>query len=118
MTIFQEKIYKVVKNIPEGKVLTYKQVAKLAGFPQAFRAVGNALNKNPDLKTIPCHRVIKSDGQIGGYRYGRKKKLSLLKNEGVVMRKGKVLSINYWNLTKKKGGKNNETGYYPEQQQP
>lgn len=67
----------------------------MAGSPRAFRAVGNALNKNPDLKTIPCHRVIKSDNQIGGYLNGAKRKLSLLKREGVVIKKGKVLSKNY-----------------------
>ena len=91
MTTFQERVYEVVKRIPKGKVLTYRQVAKLAGRPKAFRAVGNALNKNPDIKNIPCHRVVKSDGSIGGYRQGTKKKLSLLRKEGVVIQKGKVV---------------------------
>jgi methylated-DNA-[protein]-cysteine S-methyltransferase len=92
---FKNKVYEIVKRIPLGKLLTYKEVARLAGYPRAFRAAGNALNKNPNLKMIPCHRVIKSDGQIGGYRYGRKRKVSLLKKEGVIIKKGKVLSINY-----------------------
>lgn len=83
MTRFEEKVYKVVKNIPKGKVLTYKEVARLIGHPLAFRAVGNALNKNP-FKEMPCHRVIKSDGSIGGYAKGTKNKIRLLKKEGAI----------------------------------
>ena len=71
--------------------MTYKQIARAVGCPEAFRAVGNSLNKNPDIKNIPCHRVVKSDGTIGGYRYGIKKKLSLLRREGVARQKGKVV---------------------------
>ena len=61
--------------------MAYKEVAKAAGSPLAFRAVGNVLNRNPDIKHIPCHRVIRSDGRAGDYRYGKKKKLFLLKQE-------------------------------------
>lgn len=82
MTSFQEKVYREVRKIPKGATRTYKQIAKAIGHPKAFRAVGNALNKNPDLKTIPCHRVIRSDGRIGGYRFGAKKKRTLLEREG------------------------------------
>ena len=78
---FQEKVYKIVKKIPKGEILTYKTVAKLAGFPRAWRAAGNVLSKNRDLK-IPCHRVIRSDGKLGGYNKGAKKKKELLKSEG------------------------------------
>ena len=91
MTLFQEKVYSVVKLIPRGQVLTYQEVAKLAGYPRAYRAVGNALHVNPDLKTIPCHRVICSNGQVGGYFYGTNKKTFLLKREGVVIKKGRVI---------------------------
>jgi O-6-methylguanine DNA methyltransferase len=77
---FSEKVLSIVENIPRGKVLTYKQVAHLAGNPKAYRAVGNILNKNYDKK-IPCHRVIRSDGKIGGYNRGAKLKLALLKKE-------------------------------------
>ena len=80
-TTFREKVYKIVKKIPKGKTLSYKTVAKLASRPGAWRAVGNILNKNPDPKTIPCHRVIRSDGKIGGYKGGTKKKIALLKKE-------------------------------------
>ena len=85
MISFQEKVYEVVKKIPRGKVLSYGHVARLAGNPRAWRAVGNILNKNPDLRNIPCHRVIKSNGRVGGYKFGAKKKIALLKREGEVI---------------------------------
>jgi methylated-DNA-[protein]-cysteine S-methyltransferase len=82
-TSFAKKVYDVVRKIPKGKVLTYKKVAALAGKPLAFRAVGNILNKNLDKK-IPCHRVIRSDGKMGGYNRGIKRKISLLKKESAI----------------------------------
>ena len=90
MLSFKDKVFSVVKQIPRGKVLAYKQVAKLADRPKAWRAVGNILNKNRDSK-VPCHRVVKSDGQIGGYRYGPKRKTSLLKKEGVIINNKRVV---------------------------
>ncbi|MEK7198028.1 MAG: MGMT family protein [Patescibacteria group bacterium] len=81
MTKFKEKIYQEVKKIPKGQTLNYKQVAQLVGRPPRFaRAVGNILAKNFD-STIPCHRVIRSDGKIGGYNGGASKKKSLLEAE-------------------------------------
>ena len=81
---FSEKVYAVVRNIPRGKVLTYKQVAIKAGKPRASRAVGYWVSKNFDPK-IPCHRVIRSDGKIGGYnRRGAKKKFAILRKEGAL----------------------------------
>lgn len=80
----KEKVFGIVREIPKGEFLTYKQVAKLAGSPRAYRAVGNILNKNYD-KNIPCHRVIRSDGKIGGYNRGLCKKETLLKKEGVII---------------------------------
>ena len=78
---FTEKVYDVTCKIPKGSVLTYKEVAKLAGNPNAVRAVGTILSKNYNPE-IPCHRVIRSDGKMGGYnRGGIKKKLALLKKE-------------------------------------
>ena len=91
MTLFQKRVYKIVKKIPQGKVLTYKELAKLAGSPRAFRAIGNILNKNRDPKT-PCHRIVRSDGQVGGYNSGTKKKIVLLKKEGIIIYHGKVVS--------------------------
>ena len=83
MTEFQKSVYKVVAKIPRGQTMTYKEVAIAIGRPKAYRAVGNALNKNYN-KDIPCHRVIRSDGKIGGYNRGSKRKLNLLKKEGLI----------------------------------
>lgn len=79
-TTFKQKVLEAVKKIKRGKTLTYKEVAKRAGSPKAFRAVGNILNKNFNSK-IPCHRVIRSDGTIGGYNKGTKLKWRKLKSE-------------------------------------
>jgi len=80
---FKDKVFAVVRGIKKGQVMTYKQVAKKAGSPNASRAVGSILKTNYDPK-IPCHRVIRSDGKMGGYnRGGNKKKLAILKQEGV-----------------------------------
>ena len=80
---FAQKVFFVVSKIPRGETLTYKEVAQKAGRPNAYRAVGNILNKNYDPK-IPCHRIIRSDGTIGGYNRGAKKKLELLKKESIL----------------------------------
>lgn len=87
---FAEKVYRVVRKIPRGGVLTYQEVARLVGKPKACRAVGNVLNKNTNLD-IPCHRVVKSDGDIGGFRYGRRKKIALLKKEGMLIKDDKIV---------------------------
>lgn len=89
MSLFRRRVYDVVKKIPKGKVLTYKMVAKLAGSARAWRAVGNVLNENNNRR-IPCHRVVRSDGRIGGYRFGAREKAFLLKKEGVIIEKGKL----------------------------
>ena len=82
MKSFTERVLTVVTKIPAGTVLTYAQVATKAGSPKAFRAVGNILNKNYNPH-IPCHRVIRSDGQTGGYNQGHQKKIKKLRQEGV-----------------------------------
>lgn len=78
---FSARVYEVVRKIPRGQALTYQEVAKRAGSPKAYRAVGNILNRNTRPDIIPCHRVIRSDGKVGGYRWGTKKKAALLKQE-------------------------------------
>lgn len=83
ITLFQKKVYEAVRKIPKGKVLTYRKIAQKIGRPRAARAVGNALNKNYNLE-IPCHRVVKSNGNIGGYNRGIKAKIALLKKEGAL----------------------------------
>lgn len=77
---FRGKVFKIVSSIPRGKMLTYKEVAKRAGYPGASRAVGNILNKNYNTE-VPCHRVICSNGKIGGYNRGAKLKIKKLKQE-------------------------------------
>lgn len=84
MKTFKEKVYAVVAKIPKGQTMTYQQVARLAGSPKAYRAVGNIMNKNPDTKKVPCHRVVRSDGTPGGYARGTARKTAILKSEGVV----------------------------------
>ena len=84
MFIYSEKVLQIIRKIPRGKVLSYKEVARLAGSPNAYRAVGNILNSNRDFKNIPCHRVIRSDGKIGGYNRGEKMKRKILKSEGAI----------------------------------
>lgn len=80
---FAKKVLDATRKIPRGKTATYKEIAKLAGNLRAYRAVGNILRKNYNSK-IPCHRVIRSDGKIGGYNRGYRKKLALLKKEGAI----------------------------------
>ena len=80
---FTQRVFKVVKQIPKGKTLTYKEVAARAGSPRAYRGVGSVLKKNYDPK-IPCHRVIRSDGEVGEYNRGRANKIKILKAEGAL----------------------------------
>jgi methylated-DNA-[protein]-cysteine S-methyltransferase len=84
-TKFQLKVWSYLKKIPRGSVKTYSQVANSIGKPLAVRAVANAIGKNPYPQKIPCHRVIRSDGSLGGYsgKGGIKTKKILLKKEGI-----------------------------------
>ena len=86
-TKFQLKVWDYLKKIPRGRVKTYSQVAKAIGKPLAVRAVANAIGKNPLPPQIPCHRVIRSDGSLGGYsgKGGIKTKKLLLKREGITL---------------------------------
>ena len=86
-TKFQVKVWSYLKKIPRGKVKTYSQVAKAINKPKAIRAVANAIGKNPYAPKIPCHRVIRSDGSLGGYsgKGGINTKRKLLKLEGVLL---------------------------------
>ncbi len=83
MQTFKEKVLGIVRRIPKGQTMTYKEVAKKAGSPNASRAVGSILKQNFDSK-IPCHRVIRSDGLAGEYNRGRQNKIKLLKQEGAL----------------------------------
>ncbi len=81
---FTHNVYNVVAKIKEGEVLTYKEVAIRAGSPRAYRAVGNILNKNYNSE-IPCHRVIRSNGTIGGYNRGQDTKIAILRKENAII---------------------------------
>ena len=86
-TKFQIKVWKYLKRIPKGKVKTYKEVAIAINMPKAARAVANACATNPYAPNVPCHRVIKSDGSLGGFSSpgGTKTKKKLLKKEGFLL---------------------------------
>ncbi len=81
MTEFEKKVYAAVMTVPLGETRTYKWVAVQIGRPRSARAVGNALNKNPWAPYVPCHRIVASDGTLGGYSGGLRKKRALLKKE-------------------------------------
>ncbi len=98
MMTFTESVYEIVARIPAGRVATYQDVAALAGSPGASRAVGSAMRNNPDMKEVPCHRVVGSTGAMHGYAFGGvATKEAKLQDEGVVINKGKVdLSASRW----------------------
>ena len=86
-TKFQLKVWKYLKKIPKGQIRTYSDVAKDINIPKSVRAVANAIGKNPYAPKIPCHRVIRSDGSLGGYsgKGGINTKRKLLKSEGILL---------------------------------
>jgi len=94
VTPFQQKVYSALELIPEGCVTTYGTIASYLG-TKAVRAVGTAVGKNPNAPQVPCHRVVPSSGKIGNYsgEGGISTKISLLKEEGVDIRDGKVLDF-------------------------
>ncbi len=87
LTSFEWKVLNAAAKIPIGQTRSYKWVAKTIGHPKAARAVGRALGKNPFLIIIPCHRVIKEDGSLGGYAGGLSKKAALIKLEKDIARR-------------------------------
>lgn len=88
-----DKVWRLTEKIPCGQVTTYSELARALGNRRLARAVGNALNKNKDFVKIPCHRVVRSDGRVGEYVLGRKKKIEKLRREGVVVEKGKIVDL-------------------------
>ncbi len=90
--VLKEAVYELLKQVPRGKVTTYKLIAEKLGV-KCYRAVGQALRANPNPVTVPCHRVVKSDGSLGGYKgcvEAAKEKEELLREEGVVVKNGMV----------------------------
>lgn len=89
MTSFSERCYEVLRKVPKGKVITYKELAH-ALHSKAYRAVGSAMNKNPYAPAVPCHRVVNSNGNVGGFFSGTETKIKMLKAEGVEIKNNKV----------------------------
>ena len=89
---FNNRCYEVLSLIPKGKISTYAEIAKALN-SKAYRAVGNAMAKNPNPISTPCHRVIKSNGVVGGYALGTNKKIDLLRKEGINIKDGKVMNF-------------------------
>ena len=89
---FNKKCYELISQIPKGKISTYKQIATILN-TKAYRAVGNAMANNPTPIIIPCHRIIKNNGCIGGYAFGETKKINLLKKEGITIKKNRIVNF-------------------------
>lgn len=88
---FSQKAWNLCKKVPKGSVTTYKEIAKALNC-KAYRAVGNALNKNRDSK-VPCHRVVKSNGEIGGFSRGAGKKIKILEMENIEIKNKKIVNF-------------------------
>ncbi|MBI2663714.1 MGMT family protein [Candidatus Woesearchaeota archaeon] len=89
---FSRKVWETCSKVPKGKVTTYKAIAEALN-TKAYRAVGNALNKNPHSPKVPCHRVVNSDGRLGGFRSGAKKKAAMLKEEGIEVKGNRIVDF-------------------------
>lgn len=92
VTQFESKVYELCSQVPEGKVTTYKEIGDALGIG-GYRAVGNALNKNPFAPKVPCHRVVSSTGKLGGFAHGPERKIEILAKEGVQVSEGKILEF-------------------------
>jgi len=87
----EDKVYKKLLEVPKGKVTTYGELAKAVGLKNGQRAIGRIMNKNPYPVIVPCHRVIQSNGKIGGYAWGEDVKTKMLSKEGIKIKNGKIL---------------------------
>ena len=91
---FSAQCYQLVSKIPKGKISTYKEIG-LTLNTKAYRSIGRIMAKNPHLIDVPCHRVVKTDGYIGGYALGMMKKIELLQDEGLIIKNNRI--VNYKN---------------------
>jgi methylated-DNA-[protein]-cysteine S-methyltransferase len=89
---FQGKVWELLKEIPRGKVTTYGLIARKLK-TKAYRAVGNACHNNPYFPIAACHRVVRSDGFVGGYASGTKEKIKILKKEGIKIKNNKIVNF-------------------------
>jgi methylated-DNA-[protein]-cysteine S-methyltransferase len=99
---FNERVWAAMRLIPRGRVTTYGAIARYLKNPQAMRAVGQACNRNPDAPRTPCHRVISSNGKLGGYAFGLEKKKELLRTEGVRWGANEVIDLEKFGFEFKK----------------
>ena len=87
------EVYKKLLKVPKGKITTYGDLAKTMGLKNGQRAIGVIMKNNPFPVIIPCHRVVKSNGEVGGYAYGEKTKSNMLSKEGITIKRGKILDF-------------------------
>jgi len=87
------KVYEKLLEVPEGRITTYKELANAVGLKNGSRIIGNIMKKNPFPIIVPCHRVVKSDGKIGGYVYGEIVKSQMLAKEGIKIKDGKIIDF-------------------------
>ncbi len=87
---FKHKVWRACTHVPRGRVTTYGALARAIRAPRTARAVGNALNVSPGMPSVPCHRVVRSDGRVGGFARGTRAKIALLEKEGVKIRNSRV----------------------------
>jgi len=92
VSIDSAKVYELLRKIPQGRVTTYGEIAKKLK-TKAYRAIGQIVGANPNAPKVPCHRVVKAGGSISGYAFGVKKKIALLKGEGVEIKNGKIIDF-------------------------
>ena len=87
------KVYRKLLEVPNGKVTAYGELGKAVGLKNGQRIIGTIMKKNRFPVIVPCHRVVKSDGKIGGYAYGKRVKSSMLANEGIKIKNGKIIDF-------------------------
>ena len=91
--ILSTKVYRKLLRVPKGKVTTYGELANAVGLKNGQRTIGMIMKKNPFPVIVPCHRVVKSDGKIGGYAYGEMVKSRMLANEGIKIKDGEIIDF-------------------------
>ncbi len=89
---FTTQIYDLLRQVPKGKITTYKALAEALN-TKAYQAVGNAMNKNPYAPEVPCHRVVKANGELGGFAHGAAAKQAMLEAEGISVESGSIISF-------------------------
>ncbi|MDP3837083.1 MAG: MGMT family protein [bacterium] len=100
VSVFASRVYELTSMIPEGKVSTYGRLAAKLGLKKGAQAVGQALHYNPFAPIVPCHRVVRSDGSVGGFAFGSEQKIKILRKEGIEILNGKI-DLNIYSFKQK-----------------